>query len=143
MRRSTVRRIVTVLAVLIFAWAGAVWGQMPKPVKKLDAFAEQMATQIRVISTWSAPAQAVDSVVIFTSLASQLVTHQKVGTALADTAFFPITLAPSGGSVGGQVDVLTRRRGLSGTPVTTSFNFTRSDVPPPPVGALVVKADSV
>ncbi len=138
------KRFVTVLAIFIFVWPLDISAQAPKPVKKLDVlFAEQMATTVRVISTWSAPAQPVDSIVVFTSLASVVVTHQKVGTALADTATFPLATYPPGTTVGGKVDVLTRRRGQSGPVVSTEFSFTRSDVPPPPVGAVTVRADSI
>ncbi len=139
------RLFVTILG--IFCLAGAAHtaqAQMTKPVNTLEVTGiEQAATSVRVISQWALPGQPVDSIVVSTSLAGALVTHVKAGTATRDTANFPIVSYPPGTSVGGQVDVQSKRRGLLSSVVTTQFVFTRSDTPPPPITTLTVAADSI
>lgn len=133
------RLVVTILGIFILAGAGCT-----SPDKyQLAVEATEFATQVRVISSWTPPA-GVDSIVVGTSLVSNVVNHTLVGTATRDTTFFPITLTTPGVPAAGQVSVQAKRRGLLSPPVTVNYTFTRSDVAPPPVTAVtVVGADSI
>lgn len=131
------RKLVTLLGILALAGCGTT------SVTNMKIETEELATNLRIITAWTAPAQAVDSIVISTTFNNVVVNHAKLGTATRDTALFDINLAAPGIPTAGQVFVTTRRRGTSGPSVTQQFNYTRSDVAPPGVGALTILADSL
>lgn len=135
---SMKRLFVTILGIFVLAGAGC----SSEQAGKVSVEATELATQVRVVSSWVPPA-GVDSIVVATSLVSNVVNHTLVGTATRDTAFFPITLVSPGVPAAGQVSVQAKRRGLLSPPVTTNYSFTRSDVPPAAPTGVTANADSV
>jgi hypothetical protein len=99
-------------------------------------------SQVRVVVAFRL-AGSPDSVLVTWSLAGAPfgVTHRLAGTTTRDDIVYP---APApGGTIGGQVCLTAKRRGLTSAPACQGWTYTLADTPPPPPMIDSVRADTV